>query len=437
MQLFKIICALLVLKLCNASNECNIFESQIQNVNLTHVKGISIPAYLPLVYEFESSFLEGSETGASVCVYYRGCKVLDIWGGEKDEGEPWQYDTLTNTFSASKGLLAVVVAVLEDQGLLDYNEKVSTYWPAFAQGGKGDVTVEQLVSHAAGLPAVADIDFNQTLNHAFVDSIIEPTNPIWPPGVLYGYHPITIGWWVDGLVRHVDPQGRDVEQIVREEILPKIDEGEVHYSPDSSLDSRIALLTNDTTKFLFDLFISILPPGSLFHQIIVNPPQVANAFAYNNPTLRRMYSPGSHLYTTARTLAAIYGNMAFKGNSQNGKILSNPALKNATEQVHFGVDVITGSNTASYTRAGFENPTDDAFSENVLDSFGRSGLGGQMAWANSKESLGFAYLTRNLYFAGGTDNTNLVNLIGSNNGITDNPIPRRLSKKAKMCALSI
>jgi CubicO group peptidase (beta-lactamase class C family) len=44
--------------------------------------------------------------------------------------------------------------VANSRALLDYDATVTTYWPEFAQQGKADVTVRQLVSHQAGLAAI-------------------------------------------------------------------------------------------------------------------------------------------------------------------------------------------------------------------------------------------------------------------------------------------
>jgi CubicO group peptidase (beta-lactamase class C family) len=38
----------------------------------------------------------------------------------------------------------VVVAYLVDGGYLDYDEKISTYWPEFSQGNKENVTVKNV-----------------------------------------------------------------------------------------------------------------------------------------------------------------------------------------------------------------------------------------------------------------------------------------------------
>jgi hypothetical protein len=59
--------------------------------------------------------------GAAVCVYHRGEKVVDIWGGVRDAaGTPWTADTMSVSFSTTKGVTATALHILVDRGLLDY-----------------------------------------------------------------------------------------------------------------------------------------------------------------------------------------------------------------------------------------------------------------------------------------------------------------------------
>ena len=57
-------------------------------------------------------------------------------------------------FSTTKGVSALAVAVAVARGLISYDAKVADYWPDFAQASKGLITVRQLLSHQAGLPAI-------------------------------------------------------------------------------------------------------------------------------------------------------------------------------------------------------------------------------------------------------------------------------------------
>ena len=66
-------------------------------------------------------------------VYHEGRMVVDLWGGYRDREAltPWEEDTLVLVFSATKGISALTVALAHSRGLIDYEEKVATYWLEF------------------------------------------------------------------------------------------------------------------------------------------------------------------------------------------------------------------------------------------------------------------------------------------------------------------
>ena len=99
----------------------------------------------PVVDAFRANFEEGREHGAQLAVYHRGRLVLSLAGGTMDE------NTRTTVFSSTKVVESLCIALLADRGLLQYDAPVARYWPAFAQRGKGDITVEELMRHQAGL----------------------------------------------------------------------------------------------------------------------------------------------------------------------------------------------------------------------------------------------------------------------------------------------
>ena len=96
------------------------------------------------------------EVGAACAVYHRGRKVVDFGVATGIAGSlaPWEKSTLVLVFSATKGISALTVALTHSRGLIDYEEKVATYWPEFAHNGKENITVRQLLGHQAGLCAI-------------------------------------------------------------------------------------------------------------------------------------------------------------------------------------------------------------------------------------------------------------------------------------------
>src|SRR6266496_4462192 len=150
------------------------------------IAGFVKPGFEAVREAFVENFTRRNELGAACCIYYQGEKVVDLWGGirNKATGEPWEEDTMVLVFSATKGLSALAMALAHSRGLFDYDERVCTYWPEFAQQGKEKITVRQLLSHQAALFAfdapvdksvVADLDpRHRSLGQFFQEEIAIP-----------------------------------------------------------------------------------------------------------------------------------------------------------------------------------------------------------------------------------------------------------------------
>src|SRR4029434_6753193 len=117
------------------------------------VEGYVSRGFEPVREAFADNFLRRGELGGACCAYYRGEKVVDLWGGVRNKrtGEPWRWDTMVIVYSSTKGLAAMTLAVAHSRGWLDYDERIATYWPEFAQQGKERVTVRQRLAHQGGL----------------------------------------------------------------------------------------------------------------------------------------------------------------------------------------------------------------------------------------------------------------------------------------------
>ena len=185
------------------------------------LQGEVAPGFEEVRDEFARNFKERHEIGAAVAAYHRGEKVVDLWGGfqDRDKTRRWRGDTMVMVYSTSKGLAAMAVALAHSRGLIDYDERVASYWPEFAQNGKERVTVRQLLGHEAGLCAIDERLSSRNLgDHDLVDRIVAAQAPAWTPGTRHGYHALSIGWYESGLIRRVDPQGRSVGRYFAEEI---------------------------------------------------------------------------------------------------------------------------------------------------------------------------------------------------------------------------
>ena len=117
------------------------------------IGGTVAPGYEPVKAAFAGNFELGLERDSQLCIYHKGERVVDLWGSCNEPGvstapaEGYDADTLQIVFSSTKACSSVVMAVAADRGLFKYADKVSQHWPEFAQAGKADMTVADVLRH--------------------------------------------------------------------------------------------------------------------------------------------------------------------------------------------------------------------------------------------------------------------------------------------------
>ena len=119
--------------------------------------------------------------------------------------KPFDARTLTPVFSTTKAVAAILIARLVEAGRLDYAQPVADVWPEFAANGKAAITVEQAMSHQAGLPGFLEpMDPAEWFDWDAICARLAAMAPMWPPGTASGYHAITYGFLAGEIFRRVD-----------------------------------------------------------------------------------------------------------------------------------------------------------------------------------------------------------------------------------------
>src|SRR2546421_743325 len=89
----------------------------------------------------------------------------------------------------------------------------------FAQNGKAEITVRQLLGHEAGLCAIEEpLDAQKLRDLDAVAAAIAVERPAWEPGTRHGYHALSLGFYEGELIRRVDPARRSLGRFFAEEI---------------------------------------------------------------------------------------------------------------------------------------------------------------------------------------------------------------------------
>lgn len=158
--------------------------------------GFVAPGFESVLALFESFLAEDSRYSAQLSAYHNGVPVVRLTGGP--DMAP---DTLTGAYSCSKGVAAMVIALLVQDGDLDLDRTVAHYWPEFAVHGKDRLLVREALSHQAGLMGVEGGFALDEFTTSGAAARLAAAAPSWEPGRQFGYHALTIGILMEELCR--------------------------------------------------------------------------------------------------------------------------------------------------------------------------------------------------------------------------------------------
>jgi CubicO group peptidase (beta-lactamase class C family) len=362
------------------------------------IAGSVKPGFEAVREAFVENFTRRHELGAACCIYYRGEKVVDLWGGVRDKatGEPWEEDTMVLVNSTTKGMAGLVMALAHSQRLFDYEERVSTYWPEFAQFGKEQITVRQLLSHQAGLYAFhAPVDKNVVADLDRLATVMAQEKPAWEPGTRQGYHALTLGFYEGELLRRVDPRHRSLGQFFQEEIADPLGLDFYIRLPEEIPNSRLAVLQSPNwAQSMFTVSLPFLLAvmnrhSPLYRALMVNPGS-AIVLDPEHVYARNLEVPAGGGVGTARAIAAAYGEFATGGRVLGVREETLRQLKAAAiPPLHGFYDECIRAEVQF--SLGFMKP----YSKNPFghpSSFGMPGAGGSFGFADPQAGIGYGYV---------------------------------------------
>jgi CubicO group peptidase (beta-lactamase class C family) len=365
------------------------------------VQGTVGPGFERVRDAFVANLTERDELGGAACVVVDGQVVVDLWGGVRDRatGAPWRADTMTLIHSSTKGLSASVLALMHSRGLLDYDERISTYWPEFARAGKKDITVRRLLAHQAGLFAFDErVDRDVVADLDRLAGVMERQRPAWPPGERQAYHAITLGFYENELVRRLDPGHRTIGRVLAEDVAAPLGVGEEVYlgTPSSVPDGRLAVLVpppawTRLTSMPLRLTIDAVRRRSVLHRSLVANPGTGFYVDPEHVIVRELEVPSGGAVATARALATIYGAFAAPGGPLGLRPETREALAAPATPSRRGWYDECFHGPARFS-LGFMKPSAE-FDFGSDAAFGAPGAGGSMGFADPARRLGYGYVT--------------------------------------------
>ncbi|WP_052863014.1 serine hydrolase domain-containing protein [Streptomyces niger] len=347
------------------------------------------------VREEFAAFLAGEEhaPGAQLVVQRGGERVVDLWSDGVTGA------SLLGVFSSTKGAAYLVTALLVQDGVLDLDRTVASYWPDFAAEGKGGITLRELLAHRAG---VVGLDDGFTPDEMYDDRAIAARlagqRPFWQPGRFFGYHGLVIGALVGEVVFRAT--GRTLQEWFEERVRAPY-----------GLDLWLGLPESEEPRFLTTLPMLPTPEQQAELEAAAHSPYSLGGIAFNEhaagngelyafPNSRTTRASGQASaggIGSARGLAGMYAAAAF-GLDGDGPLLK-PDTAAEFARIHSeGKDLVSDQPQAF--GLGFQT-YGSHFRSIGAGTFGHSGAAGSLALADPRQGYAYAYTRRRFAFPGG------------------------------------
>jgi len=361
------------------------------------VKGKVEKGYEPVLEAFKKQFETGYSRGAQLSVWKDAKMVVDIYGSYVEEN--YTDESLQIVFSSTKAMSPLVLAMLEERGLIDWYKPIATYWPEFGQHGKEKLTIAELMRHETGLDGFNnsvpwDVFINLDNEQKAIHKFIEESSPVWVSYTRRAYHAFTRGIIENEIVKRVDPKKRNVGQYYEEEIRKPLgisfwiglpDEQFkrfhiMHQWPEYYQVARVLFpyylgILDDDIKHLVDIATGKIKDVRTINAILNPPDTTLNGQLFCRPDALKTISPSTNGVSNAKSLGTILALIANGGELHGVRLLKQDTINR-----------MLAITTPPMKDAGLGISTlftDGGYAKNVIGKIGDKDFYGWGGWGGS------------------------------------------------------
>ncbi len=284
----------------------------------------------------ERLFRHGLQPAVALCIRRQGRVVLHRTLGWSHGGGPDAVAGAARTvvtpqtplcmFSASKAITAMVVHLLDEDGVLHVDDRVADYIPEFAQHGKGWVTLRHVLTHRAGIPSTGGRgDLELLTDWDAIVRLLCEAEPTSRPGQTLAYHALTGGFVLGEVVRRVT--GKDVRTVLRERILEPMGIARLNYGVPAADVPLVA--ENHFTG------VPVFPPFSGVARFVLGMSFEEAARLSNEPRFLTSIVPSGNIVGTADEMSRFFQMLLDGGQWEGRTIFEGRTVRRATQQTSF------------------------------------------------------------------------------------------------------
>ena len=294
-------------------------------------------------------------------------------------------DTPMCLFSTSKGITALLMHMLAEDGLINVMDPVAFYTPEFARKGKENITIHQILAHRGGIPGLpSDVPLDVLWDEDRTWELLCDAEPIITDGSKLAYHAITGGFVLERVIRKVT--GADINAYIDNKIRQPMGMKYFTYGIEE--------------EHLDDLAVTYATgprPGPLLNRFLVRAlgaGMEALEEICNDPRFQQAIIPAGNLVGTAVETTNFFQMMLDGGKWGRRRICAPSTIARAVQEF--------GSRTLDRTlmipmrySAGLmlgDEPF-GAWGPNSRHAFGHLGLINKFVWADPQRELSTSILT--------------------------------------------
>jgi len=297
-------------------------------------------------------------------------------------------DTPMCLFSTSKGITALLMHMLAEEGLVNIMDPVAFYAPEFARNGKQNITIHQILAHRGGIPGLPkDVPLEILWDEDKTWELLCDAEPIMTDGSKLAYHAITGGFVLERVVRRVT--GANINTYIDKKIRQPMRMRYFTYgiAPEHRDELAVTYATGPRPGPLLNAFLKrALGTGIESLESICN-----------DPRFQESIIPAGNLAGTAAETSAFFQMMLDGGLWKRRRICAESTVARAIQE--FGSRTIDRTLFLPMRFSAGLMLGDEPFGiwgPHSRHAFGHAGLINKFAWADPQRELSVAILTSGL-----------------------------------------
>jgi len=337
----------------------------------------------------------GLHPSLALCIRRRGEVILDRAIGhasgnspQDPEGTPLVKatpDTLYNFFSGSKSITAMLIHLLHEQERLHVDEPVATFIPEFGKKRKHNITIRDVLTHRAGIPATPSeaIDLDLLKQPDEIVASFCDLEPTYRPGTVQAYHAVTGGFILGELIRRVT--GQDIRQFLTQTIREPLGMKYFNYGVAPELLDRVAV----------DAFTGPIPtwPHKNFIQQALGASMRELVDISNDPRFRTAIIPSANLIATPEEICRFFETLLCGGTYEDVRVFEQRTVARATLRQTTGqVDRVLMFPVPFSMGFMLGNKTIGFYGPRTGKAYGHLGFTNVLGWADPERDISVAFM---------------------------------------------